>query len=182
MRSNGLSTEGGVQMKKGLLISLISIVIICVFISISEAKVPDRVTGAISDGYHLTAYYTIVDSWITYKNGIAYIGIDTQGDCRGYYIPDCHDHFYPPHHPWRECREVRRVDCRNERGYFALPADKIIYDGKKRLKYIENGKHLTIAKWSRIPLFGGWKLRDYVKIAVGRDFLEASLLIFEPEE
>jgi hypothetical protein len=176
----GQPRQGGVQMKKGFLISLISVVIISLFISISEAKVPYRVTGEIADGYHLTAYYTIVDSWITYNNGIAYIGIDTQGDCRGYYIPDCHDHFYPPHH-WRECRDVRRVDCRNERGYFKLPADKIIYDGKKRLKYIENGKYLTVAKWSRIPLFGGWKLRDYVKIAVDRDLLEASLLIF-PEE
>lgn len=164
---------------KSLLISIFSAVVVCVFVSVSEAKVPHRVTAQI-EGAYLTPYYTITNSWVTYDKGIAYIGIDTQGDCRTHYIPKCYDHFDPPNYRWHECYDVPHVYCRNERGYFALPVDKIIYDGKTRLKYIENGSYVTIARWEGIPFFKSWHLRDHVKIAVGPDLLEASLLIFEP--
>ena len=116
----------------------------------------------------LTSYYNFSKAGLTYYKGTAYIWVKTKA---------------PKDWPARECDdELDRIHCRAETGYFALPSDAVIFDGKKRLKYIRNGRYVTLAKLEGFPFFKTWEMENNVQITVEDYFPAASLVISNLEE
>ena len=129
------------------------------------------------EGAPMTAYYSIVGSGLTVDDGQAYVWVETQGDCYWTYRPRCNNHPYPPDGAWRDCYDEPHMDCRYQTGYFKLNPEDVASDGNKRIKFVREGRYLTIAKRHGFPLFVSYKLRGNTSIAVNDTMTEAKLLI-----
>ncbi|MBI3018584.1 MAG: hypothetical protein HYY61_01640 [Deltaproteobacteria bacterium] len=115
----------------------------------------------------LTSFYNFSKAGLTTHKGIAYLWVQTKA---------------PEDWPARDCdHELDRIHCRTETGYFALPSDAVIFDGEKRLKYIRNGRTLTIAKLEGFPFFKTWEMENNIHITVG-DYLESATLVISDLE
>jgi len=94
-------------------------------------------------------YYVAKYDVKTHRNNSATIVITTEGDCDPNYASGgCSDLRENG-----ECKSYYHSYCEHETLYYPLPSDKIIFDGNKRLKYIEHGHAITIASHDRYPYF-----------------------------
>lgn len=84
----------------------------------------------------------------THEDNSVTILVTTEGDCEKPPIPFCTD----PRSDG-ECKSYYHSYCEHEILRYPLPPDQVIFDGNKRLKYIEDGHYLTIARHDRYPFF-----------------------------
>ena len=143
--------------------------------SISFAGVHE--VSASLEGTPMNAYYSIIGSGVTVDDGQAYVWVETQGDCYWTYRPRCNNSPYPPDGAWRDCYDEPHMDCRYQTGYFKLPSEDVVWDGAKRLKFVRDGRYLTIAKRHGFPLFVSYKLKSNTAVAVSDLLTEVKLII-----
>ncbi len=93
-------------------------------------------------------YYLAKQDVVTYKDGSATIVVTTEGDCSQSPIPWCTD---PRENG--ECKSYYHSYCEHETLYYPLPQEKVIFDGGRRLKFIEEGHDIMIAYHDRSPSF-----------------------------
>src|SRR3989338_1721897 len=142
------------------------------------------VSTKLDEGIFMVPTYDIVHTDLAYDNGVAYIVIDTEGDCRTQPVRRCRDfnstgHIYDPYR--EECRIDFELECNHQTGYYPLPTDAVIFDGKTRLKFIRDSQYQTIARWDRLPFFPFVRTlnvrRENVKIGASEDIKEATLFV-----
>ena len=144
-----------------------------------KPEFPIRVTGELW-GAPLTPHYQIRYGWIGYDAGVAYIGVEAEGDCYRRRVQRCRDSYYPPDRPWRDCWWEYEWQCYRERAYYSLPKDEIALDGYRTLEYVKDDHSIPVATKSRIPVFGGWNLKSNCRLETSEDRSEAYLVIWRP--
>jgi len=142
-------------------LGIVLVVFLVAFFSLSTSFAELYEVQAEIRGPFITPYYAINGTGLTVKNNVPHVWVDTQGDC---------------YWSWSHYNEARWV-CRHERGFYPLPAHSIVWDGERRIKYIGNNKNLTLARKSSFPVFGKYKMRDYVNIAVSDNHTRVTVLI-----
>jgi hypothetical protein len=96
------------------------------------------------------------------------------------YAPDHHgyDH-HNGYHYHESCGYEPVTYCNTQKGHFPLPADKIIFDGKKRVKFIGEGNYQTIGrhnrKWYKLWLGRTWQFTDNVNFNIAKDYSKVTL-------
>lgn len=144
----------------------------------------------------MLAHYRLIDSHFEMAGGIPTIVAETEGDCRVEQVWRCRDYRYDDHHGhwdhdynrhdgyhWHTvCGYESEKYCSYQTGRYPLPSDQIIFDGKKRIKFIGDGQYQTIGrnnrKWYYAWLNREWELIDEsVDVEVAPDFSKVSLHI-----
>lgn len=119
----------------------------------------------------VSSLYTLTQAGITYEDGNAYIWIEAKAPEEDFPVRRCSD----------EDRRRSQVHCLYQYGSFLLPQDSVIFDGRKRLKYIRDGHYITIAKLEGVPFFKKWKVYDNVTFSVDEYFEDAGMIVTDPE-
>lgn len=162
---------------------LVFIVFFVSFISTSVFAKWHFVSAKLDEGIFMVPYYHVTHTNLDYDNGVAFIVVHTQGDCRTQPVQRCRNHSpgYGHTPSWRECWVEYEVSCNHQTGYYPLPTDAVIFDGGTRLKFVQDGQYQTIARWDRFPLFPFVRhlnvRRENARIGVSQDLKEATLFV-----
>ncbi|MBI3017944.1 MAG: hypothetical protein HYY62_08170 [Deltaproteobacteria bacterium] len=162
---------------------LVVVLFVVSFVPVLSLAKSYSVSTKLDEGIFMVPTYDIVHTDLTYEKGIAYIVLDTEGDCRTQPVRRCRDYSAGRHYDpfFQDCWIDFELACNHQTGYYPLPADAVIFDGKTRLKFIRDGQYQTIARWDRLPFFPFVRelnvRRENVKIGVSKDLKEATLFI-----
>lgn len=117
----------------------------------------------------------------THKDNSSTIVVTTQGDCdKSYAMGGCNRYDADG-----RCIDLYDFHCEHEKLYYALPKDKVIFDGDTRLKYIGDGLYLTIARHDRnpfFPLFRQWNFYNITYMQFGDNASTLDFLLFIKEK
>ena len=128
------------------------IVLVCVgvlFLSgrVSLAHTGMHVISATSQNMPLKPHYYMAKHDVkTHKDGSATVVVTTEGDCEKPAIPFCTDK-----RDNGECKSYYHHYCEHETLYYPLPKEQVVFDGKKRLKFVGDGHYITLASHDRHP-------------------------------
>jgi len=142
-------------------LGIVVVVFLFSFLYLSASFAETHEVTAEIQGPFMTPHFAITGTGLTVRNNVPHVWVDTEGDC---------------YWSWSRYNESRLV-CQHERGFYPLPSHSIVWDGKKRIKYIGNNKFLTIAKRGSFPLFRHYRMRDNVNIGVTNNLTRVTVII-----
>ncbi len=190
------------------------ILLVVVYFSLTSAMAKDYEVTASNVNGVMSTHYRHMDTWVELDGKTPTVFIKTKGDCvtvpewvcRNQWHDhdfDCpghdhspdhhhHDHMNDPHgnhhhgqtHSHQVCGWEPKLICNEQTGRFPLPAEDVIFDGKKRFKFIRDGQYLTIGRNNRLwyfPFIREWQLNENAKLHVSNDYMSVTLVVRTPE-
>jgi len=151
--------------------------------------------------------FWVTDKELTVQDNNPIITVEFTGNCAEKVVNQCDVQQHDDHYDWEplprthhhgpsdvkghyhkhssqdSCRERTKLICEHQEGKFRLPADRVIFDGDKRWKFIGDEvsrQYLTIARNDRSGFTRTWQLRTYVELNVAPNGYQSLTLTIHP--